>query len=71
MRYTRKTFILFVITVLTTIVLSFYYYNNHHEDVVHLKNNNNEFKIKPKSSVESTISHREKEVYDHVLQSDN
>ncbi|NSM56243.1 hypothetical protein HET73_01035 [Wolbachia endosymbiont of Atemnus politus] len=69
MRYKKRTFILLVITILTTIVLSFYYYTDPREDVVHLKNDNKEFKIRPENSIESTISHREKEVYDHALRS--
>ncbi|WP_225538169.1 hypothetical protein [Wolbachia endosymbiont of Mansonella perstans] len=46
-------------------------YSGSHEDIVHLKNDNKGFKRKPENSIESIILHREKEVYDHVLQSDN
>ncbi|WP_259348907.1 hypothetical protein [Wolbachia pipientis] len=52
-------------------VLLFSYHFHFHEDVVHLKSDNKEFKKKPENSIESTILHREKEVYDHVLRSDN
>ncbi|WP_265025751.1 hypothetical protein ACJZL1_02745 [Wolbachia endosymbiont of Rhagoletis indifferens] len=52
-------------------VLLSHYCSHLHEDVVHLKSDNKEFKKKPENSIESTILHREKEVYDHVFHPDN
>ncbi len=59
--------ILILIITVALVVLSLKNYGNFHEDVVHLKNSNGEFKKKPEHSIESTVLHREKEVYDHVF----
>ncbi|MGL9718294.1 MAG: hypothetical protein ACR5K9_06475 [Wolbachia sp.] len=69
MRYRRRTLIFLAVITLAIIALLFrsYFY----EGVVHLKSNDKEFKIKPENSIESTILHREKEVYDHVLHSNS
>lgn len=53
------------------VVLLLKHYSGFQKDVVHLKNDNKEFKKKPENSIESTILHREKEVYDNVLRSDD
>jgi hypothetical protein len=70
MRYRKRTLIFLAITTLI-IILLFSYHFHFHEGVVHLKNDNKEFKKKPENSIESTILHREKEVYDHVFHPDN
>ncbi len=62
-------FILLAAVILAILLLK--NYSGFHEGIVHLKSDNKEFKKKPGNSVESTILHREKEVYDHVLRSDN
>lgn len=69
MRYKRKVIILLATAALALLLLK--NYNDFHEDVVHLKLDNKEFKKKPENSIESTILHREKEVYDHVFHSNN
>ncbi len=69
MRHRKRVFILLAAVILAILLLKSY--SGFHEDVVHLKSDNKEFKKKPENSVESTILHREKEVYDHVLRSDN
>lgn len=69
MRHRKRAFILLAAVILAILLLK--NYSGFHEDVVHLKSDNKEFKKKPENSVESTILHREKEVYDHVLRSDN
>ncbi|RDD35035.1 hypothetical protein Wcon_00840 [Wolbachia endosymbiont of Cylisticus convexus] len=68
MRYRKRAFILLVTTILAFLLLK--NHSSFHEDIVHLKNDNKEFK-KPANSVESTISYREKAVYDHTFRSDN
>jgi len=70
MRYRKRTLIFLAITTLI-IILLFSYHFHFYEDVVHLKSDNKEFKKKPENSIESTILHREKEVYDHVFHPDN
>ncbi|MGL9688626.1 MAG: hypothetical protein ACR5K6_02550 [Wolbachia sp.] len=69
MRYRKKLFLLLAAVILAILLLKDY--SGSHEDIVHLKNGNKEFKRKLENSIKSTILHREKEVYDHVLQSDN
>ncbi|HCE59663.1 MAG TPA: hypothetical protein DEQ74_02425 [Wolbachia sp.] len=59
----KKIFILLIATILVGLLLQ--YYTSCHEDVIHLKGD--EFKKKPETSIESTILHREREVYDHIL----
>ncbi|QMV46233.1 hypothetical protein HC358_04175 [Wolbachia pipientis] len=71
MRYRKRTLIFLAVITLIIIALLFRYNSHFHEDVVHLKSDNKEFKKKPENSIESTILHREKEVYDNVLRSDN
>ncbi|MGL9726306.1 MAG: hypothetical protein ACR5KV_06955 [Wolbachia sp.] len=46
------------------------HYSSFQKDVVHFKNDNKELK-KPENSIELTILHREKEVYDNVLRFDD
>ncbi|MDM8335088.1 hypothetical protein [Wolbachia pipientis] len=70
MRCTKRALLLLIIAVLTIVLLS-YHYSYLHENVVHLKNDNKEFKKKPENSIESTILHREKEVYEHVFHLNN
>ena len=67
MGYKKAMFILFITVIITILLLK----NNidFHEGVVHLKSDNKEFKKKPEHSIESTILHREKEVYNYVLPS--
>ncbi|MFP3035685.1 MAG: hypothetical protein ACEY3A_01410 [Wolbachia sp.] len=69
MRYRKRLFLLLTAVILAILLLKDY--SGSHEDIVHLKNNNKEFKRRPENSIESTILHREKEVYDHVFQPDN
>ncbi|WP_265035373.1 MULTISPECIES: hypothetical protein [unclassified Wolbachia] len=71
MRCTKRIPTLLIIAVLIIMVLLSHYCSHLHEDVVHLKSDNKEFKKKPENSIESTILHREKEVYDHVFHPDN
>ncbi|MDR2046043.1 MAG: hypothetical protein LBP77_03675 [Rickettsiales bacterium] len=71
MRYRKRALIFLAVITLIIIALLFRYNSHFHEDVVHLKSDNKEFKKKPENSIESTILHREKEVYDHVFHSDN
>lgn len=65
MKYRKKVFIFFIIIALVILFLSNCLDFN--EDIVHLKCDNKEFKKKPEYSIESTILHREKEVYNNVL----
>ncbi|MDR2978056.1 MAG: hypothetical protein LBU56_01230 [Rickettsiales bacterium] len=67
MRYRKRLFLLLAAVILAILL----FYSGSREDIVHLKNDNKEFKRRPENSIESTILHGEKEVYDHVLQSDN
>ncbi|NUX01536.1 hypothetical protein GO685_03435 [Wolbachia endosymbiont of Madathamugadia hiepei] len=69
MRYRKRLFLLLAAVILAILLLKDY--SGSRENIVHLKNDNNEFKRRPENSIESTILNREKEVYDHVLQSDN
>lgn len=69
MRYRKRLFLLLAAVILAILLLKDY--SGSHEDIAHLKSDNKEFKRRPENSVESTILHREKEVYDHILQSDN
>ncbi|MEY2392893.1 hypothetical protein [Wolbachia endosymbiont of Tettigetta isshikii] len=69
MRYRKRLFLLLTAVILAILLLKDY--SGSHEDIVHLKNNNKEFKRRTENSIESTILHREKEVYDHVFQPDN
>ncbi len=71
MRHRKRTLIFLAVTTLIIIALLFKYNLHFHEDVMHLKSDNKEFKKKPENSIESTILHREKEVYDHVFHPDN
>ncbi|QOD38772.1 hypothetical protein [Candidatus Wolbachia massiliensis] len=68
MKYRKRAFILLVAVILVFLLLK--NYSGFHEDVLHLKNDK-EFKIRPENSIESTISHKEKEVYDHIFRSDD
>jgi hypothetical protein len=69
MRYRKRLFFLLAAVILAILLLKDY--SGSHKDIVHLKNDNKEFKRRPENSIESPILHREKEVYDHVLQSNN
>ncbi|WP_395462689.1 hypothetical protein [Wolbachia endosymbiont of Cantharis cryptica] len=69
MKYKKRAFILLAAVILAILLLK--NYSGFREDVVHLKNDNKEFKKKPENTIESTILHREKEVYDHVFHPDN
>ncbi|MFP3032148.1 MULTISPECIES: hypothetical protein [unclassified Wolbachia] len=71
MRYRKRTLIFLAVITLIIMVLLFSYHFHFHEDVVHLKSDKKEFKKKPENSIESTILHREKEVYDHVFHPDD
>lgn len=69
MRYRKKVFVFLIIIVL--IILFFRNYVDFNEDIVHLKSDGKEFKRKPEYSIESTILHREKEVYNNILSTDD
>jgi len=69
MRYRKRLFLLLAAVILAILLLKDY--SSSHKGIVHLKNDNKEFKRRPENSIDSTILHREKEMYDHVLQSDN
>lgn len=69
MKYKKRVLILLAAIALVVLLLN--NYNGFHEDVVHLKRDSKEFKKKPESSIESTILHREKEVYDNLFHFNN
>lgn len=69
MRYRKKVLIFFIVIALVILLLRNYIDFN--EDVIHLKSEGKEFKKKPEYSIESTILHREKEVYNNVLRADD
>ncbi|MDE5057700.1 hypothetical protein OZD61_02730 [Wolbachia endosymbiont of Drosophila bocki] len=71
MKYRKRTLIFLAVITLIIIALLFRYNSHFHKDVVHLKSDDKEFKKKPENSIESTILHREKEVYDHVFHPDD
>lgn len=63
----NKILFFIALTVILSILLR--YCVNLNEDIIHIKGG--EFKKEPEISIESTILHKEREVYDHLLSPSN
>ncbi|MBV0899242.1 MAG: hypothetical protein KTV77_00455 [Wolbachia endosymbiont of Fragariocoptes setiger] len=63
----NKILFFIALTVILSILLR--YYVSFNEDIIYIRGG--EFKKEPEISIESTILHKEKEVYDHLLSSSN
>jgi hypothetical protein len=69
MRYRKRVLILLAIVILVSLLFQDYF--NFHEDIMHIRSNNKEFKQKPEQSIESTILHGEREVYNYAFSYDH